>query len=203
MEEPAKFSNWIDSYNSSWTREDLYLVLSVGGTEYLYEKLAANGELDSTSPIMAKFRSARKSTRWRNIHEKSSLVNLMPRTLSIDSGFHFKERVDERDFEAMTSGMLELQVKDAKLVLNQCEIVSLISQKVLVFNRLSHAFRYFGYFLTILMMTITIFTLEQYINENPKIRGMIHTQLQLEDLYHLSMTMIGRGLELKLLLSLV
>lgn len=148
MEEPAKFSNWIDSYNSSWTREDLYLVLSVGGTEYLYEKLAANGELDSTSPIMAKFRSARKSTRWRNIHEKSSLVNLMPRTLSIDSGFHFKERVDERDFEAMTSGMLELQVKDAKLVLNQCEIVSLISQKVLVFNRLSHAFRYFWHFLT-------------------------------------------------------
>ena len=40
-------SHWIDSYNSSWTREDLYLMLSVGGTQYLYEKLAANGELDA------------------------------------------------------------------------------------------------------------------------------------------------------------
>ena len=46
MEDTTNLS-WIDSYNSSWTREDLYLILSAGGTQYLYEKLVSNGEVEN------------------------------------------------------------------------------------------------------------------------------------------------------------
>ena len=47
MEDTSNLS-WIDSYNTSWTREDLYLILSYGGTQYLYEKLVSNGEIENS-----------------------------------------------------------------------------------------------------------------------------------------------------------
>ena len=65
----------------------------------------------------------------------------MPRNLTIDGGFHFKDEVNINDFEAMTSGMLELQIKLGRQLLNQSELVNLIRQKIVIFNRLAHAYR--------------------------------------------------------------
>ena len=65
----------------------------------------------------------------------------MPRNLTIDGGFHFKDDVNINDFEAMTSGMLELQIKLGRQLLNQSELVNLIRQKTVIFNRLAHAYR--------------------------------------------------------------
>jgi E3 ubiquitin-protein ligase HERC1 len=41
----------------------------------------------------------------------------------------------------MTSGLLELQVKQSRRILSQADIVSLINQKVQVFNRMGYAYR--------------------------------------------------------------
>ena len=41
----------------------------------------------------------------------------------------------------MTSGLLELQVKQSQKLLNQADIVSLINQKIQVFNRMAYAYR--------------------------------------------------------------
>ena len=140
------FANWIDSYNSSWTREDLYLILNSGGTQYLFEKLIANGEVEGSIHLNSgqpQQKPTRKLTRWKVFDSggKKPPVTLMPRSLSLDSGFHFKDSLDLEDFENMTSGMLEMQIKLSKQLLNQSELVTLIRQKIQVFNRLTHAYR--------------------------------------------------------------
>ena len=135
MEDLTENCNWIDSYNSSWTREELYLILSNGGTQYLYEKLVQNGEVSSISNTKRK-----KISRWRIFDSKKPL-NLLPKNLVLDAGFHFKDCLNEQDFEAMTSGMLEMQLKMGQNLLNQSELVNNIQQKVLVFDRLAHAYR--------------------------------------------------------------
>ena len=135
-------SHWIDSYNSSWTREDLYLMLSVGGTQYLYEKLAANGELDAKIVFGPVIKTPRRASRWKIMDfDKKTSFPLIPKSLTLDAGFHFKNSVDVKDFEAMTSGLLELQVKQSRKILSQSEIVSLINQKIQIFNRISYAYR--------------------------------------------------------------
>ena len=148
METNENLSTWIDSYNSSWTREDLSLLLSTGGTQYLFEKLVSNGEIEgSTSSFFFHQRSTkptRKASRWKiydSRDAKKPVEILMPKTLSLDGGFHFKKSVDESDFESMISGLLELQIKLGKQMLNKSELVNLIRQKVSVFNRLAHAYR--------------------------------------------------------------
>ena len=84
-------------------------------------------------------------SRWRVYDsedvKKPTAIGLMPRNLTIDGGFHFKNEVNVSDFEAMTCGMLELQIKLGRQLLNQSDLVNLIWQKVAVFNRLSHAYR--------------------------------------------------------------
>ena len=142
MEDIVGGSHWIDSYNSSWTREDLYLMLSVGGTQFLYEKLAANGELDTKLLVAPVLKAPRRASRWKVVDfEKKMVFPLIPRSLTVDAGFHFKNSIDVKDFEAMTSGLLELQVKQSRRILSQADIVSLINQKVQVFNRMGYAYR--------------------------------------------------------------
>ena len=142
MEDIVGSSHWIDSYNSSWTREDLYLMLSVGGTQFLYEKLAANGELDTKLLVAPVLKAPRRASRWKVVDfEKKMVFPLIPRSLTVDAGFHFKNSIDVKDFEAMTSGLLELQVKQSRRILSQADIVSLINQKVQVFNRMGYAYR--------------------------------------------------------------
>ena len=84
-------------------------------------------------------------SRWRVYDsedvKKPAAIGLMPRNLTIDGGFHFKDEVNVSDFEAMTCGMLELQIKLGRQLLNQSDLVNLIWQKVAVFNRLAHAYR--------------------------------------------------------------
>ena len=142
MEDIVGSSHWIDSYNSSWTREDLYLMLSVGGTQFLYEKLAANGELDTKLLVAPVLKAPRRASRWKVVDfEKKMVFPLIPRSLTVDAGFHFKNSIDVKDFEAMTSGLLELQVKQSRRILSQADIVSLINQKVQVFNRMGYSYR--------------------------------------------------------------
>ena len=91
MEDIVGSSHWIDSYNSSWTREDLYLMLSVGGTQFLYEKLAANGELDTKLLFAPVLKAPRRASRWKVVDfEKKMVFPLIPRSLTVDAGFHFK-----------------------------------------------------------------------------------------------------------------
>ena len=142
MEDIVGSSHWIDSYNSSWTREDLHLMLSLGGTQFLYEKLAANGELDTKLLFAPVLKAPRRASRWKVVDfEKKMVFPLIPRSLTVDAGFHFKNSIDVKDFEAMTSGLLELQVKQSRRILSQADIVSLINQKVQVFNRMGYAYR--------------------------------------------------------------
>ena len=135
MEDLTENCNWIDSYNSSWTREELYLILSNGGTQYLYEKLVQNGEVSSISNT-----KRRKISRWR-IFDSKKPTNLLPKNFVFDAGYHFKDCLNDKDFETMTSGMLEMQLKMGQNMLNQSELVNNIQQKVLVFDRLAHAYR--------------------------------------------------------------
>ena len=138
MEDLTENSQWIDSYNSSWTREDLYLILSNGGTQFLYEKLIQNGEI---STVLTSNTKRKKVSRWLIFDSKKQNTNLLPKNLVLDAGFHFKDCLDADDFEAMTSGMLEMQLKLGQGLLNQSELVNSIQQKVLVFDRLAHAYR--------------------------------------------------------------
>lgn len=147
MDELSSIS-WIDSYNSSWTREDLYLILTSGGTQYLYEKLVANGEVEGFINLNAipgsTSKPTRKPSRWKVFdieNRKKPSPRLLPRNLSLDAGFHFKDQIDAKDFEALSSGLLEMQLKSARQLLNQAELVTLIKQKIIVFNRLAHAYR--------------------------------------------------------------
>ena len=73
--------------------------------------------------------------------DKKMAFPLIPKSLTLDAGFHFKNFVDVKDFEAMTSGLLELQVKQSRKILSQADIVSLINQKIQVFNRMAYAYR--------------------------------------------------------------
>ena len=84
--------------------------------------------------------------RWRiydseDENKPVQTVGLMPRNLTIDGGFHFRNDVNLNDFETVTCGMLELQIKLGRQLLNQSELVNLIRQKVAIFNRLAHAYR--------------------------------------------------------------
>ena len=148
MEETNYENFWTDSFNSSWTREDLSLLLSSGGTQFLFEKLVNNGESKGCLSFFQKSatKPTRKASRWKiyDSHEnqKSNLnQNLMPNNLTCDGGFHFKDFVDVSDFESMISGLLELQIKLGRQLLNQSDLVILIHQKVAIFNRLAHAYR--------------------------------------------------------------
>ena len=117
-------------------------MLSVGGTQFLYEKLAANGELDTKLLVAPILKAPRRASRWKVVDfEKKMVFPLIPRSLTVDAGFHFKNSIDVKDFEAMTSGLLELQVKQSRRILSQADIVSLINQKVQVFNRIGYAYR--------------------------------------------------------------
>ena len=117
-------------------------MLSVGGTQFLYEKLAANGELDTKLLVAPVLKAPRRASRWKVVDfEKKMVFPLIPRSLTVDAGFHFKNSIDVKDFEAMTSGLLELQVKQSRRILSQADIVSLINQKVQVFNRMGYSYR--------------------------------------------------------------
>ena len=94
-----------------------------------------NGEVSSISNTKRK-----KISRWR-IFDTKKVTNLLPKNLVLDAGFHFKDCLNEHDFEAMTSGMLEMQLKLGQNLLNQSDLVNNIQQKVLVFDRLAHAYR--------------------------------------------------------------
>ena len=123
-------TSWIDSYNSSWTREDIYLILSVGGTQCLYERLAANGELEGGAIAQPRL-LARKVGRWKVIDaDKRKNVNLMPKRLTVDAGLHLKDEVTNEDVETMISGMLELQIKLGRHILNHSDVARLLHQKV-------------------------------------------------------------------------
>ena len=114
----------------------------MGGCQYLYEKILQNGELDAKVVIGPVIKTPRRNSRWKVIDFESKLAfPLIPKALSVDAGFHFKESLDVKDFEAMTSGLLELQVKQSQKLLNQADIVSLINQKIQVFNRMAYAYR--------------------------------------------------------------
>ena len=141
MEDLTKNCHWIDSYNSSWTREELYLILGNGGTQYLYEKLVQNGEISAVSQTGQMSTKRKKISRWLIFDSRQLQPNLLPKNLVLDAGFHFKDCLDAEDFEAMTSGMLEMQLKLGQGLLTQSELVNSIHQKVLVFNRLAHAYR--------------------------------------------------------------
>ena len=69
MEDTSNLS-WIDSYNTSWTREDLYLILSYGGTQYLYEKLVSNGEIENSVNLSNRQNQTIKPTRKASRYEK-------------------------------------------------------------------------------------------------------------------------------------
>ena len=82
-------------YSSTWTREDLHLILSVGGCQYLYEKILQNGELDAKVVIGPVIKTPRRNSRWKVIDFESKLAfPLIPKALSVDAGFHFKESLD-------------------------------------------------------------------------------------------------------------
>ena len=68
MEHTSNLS-WIDSYNTSWTREDLYLILSYGGTQYLYEKLVSNGEIENSVNLSNRQNQTIKPTRKASRYE--------------------------------------------------------------------------------------------------------------------------------------
>jgi E3 ubiquitin-protein ligase HERC1 len=142
MEDIPGSSHWVDSYNSSWTREDLYLILNTGGTQYLYEKLSTNGEIEAGSAFPPWTVTARRIPRSRWIvQDKRSFLSLLPTVLNADSAIGFKNDATEEDLEAMASGILDLQVKLGKHLLTKSELAGLINQKMMVFNRLAHAHR--------------------------------------------------------------
>ena len=116
-------------------------ILGTDGTQYLYEKLVQNGEISTVSQTSQVTTKRKKISRWLIFDSKQIQPNLLPKNLVLDAGFHFKDCLDAEDFEAMTSGMLEMQLKLGQGLLSQSELVNSIQQKVLVFNRLAHAYR--------------------------------------------------------------
>ena len=67
----------------------------MGGCQYLYEKILQNGELDAKVVIGPVIKTPRRNSRWKVIDFESKLAfPLIPKALSIDAGFHFKESLD-------------------------------------------------------------------------------------------------------------
>ena len=147
MEENFKDLPWIDSYNSCWTREDISLLLHPGGTQFLHEKLISNGEIEGISQEKSSQTVQRSGTRWKVFDSPSPELkslnspSLLPRTVSLEFGNHFKDWMSARDFEVIISSLVDLQLKSTKKLLNQSDQVKLIRNKVLVFSRLGHAYK--------------------------------------------------------------
>ncbi len=68
-------AQWIESQNTSWTREDLHLILDVGGTQYLFEKLVSNGEVEAPAAMTLRHSSRIPRRRTQPFEQGLSLLS--------------------------------------------------------------------------------------------------------------------------------